>query len=146
VEQEVRALAEQLGIQEHLECFRAQRVGDHEPQALVDRCWDLPAVNAHYLEFTERWRTELDRCKGGVSSGDVTPEKYFTLRFDLIHEFRAFPLEDPYLPRTLLPEQWHGGTATQLFHALHDVLEGPADQYVDEILAAAPSVPAAAER
>jgi phenylacetic acid degradation operon negative regulatory protein len=49
VEQEVRALAEQLGIQQHLECFQAQRVGNREPQALVDRCWDLPGVNAHYL-------------------------------------------------------------------------------------------------
>mgnify|MGYP001157353671 FL=1 len=146
VEQEVRALAEQLGIQQHLECFRAQRVGNREPQALVDRCWDLPGVNAHYLEFTGRWRSELDRCQTGVSSGDVTAEECFTLRFDLMHEFRAFPLEDPYLPRTLLPERWHGGTATQLFHALHDVLEGPADQYVDGILAAAPSIPAAAER
>ena len=104
---------------------------------MVDRCWDLPGVNAHYLEFTERWRSELDRCETGVSSGDVTAGECFTLRFDLIHEFRAFPLEDPSLPWTLLPEQWHGGTATQLFHALHDVLEGPADQYVDGILAAA---------
>ncbi len=52
VEQEVRALAEQLGIEQHLKYFRAQRAGSHEPQALVDRCWDLPGVNAHYVEFT----------------------------------------------------------------------------------------------
>ncbi len=145
VEQKVRALAEQLGIEQHLECFRAQRAGSHEPQALVDRCWDLPGVNAHYVEFTERWRAELDRCEVGISSGDLTAEECFTLRFDLIHEFRAFPLEDPYLPLALLPERWHGGAATQLFHALHDVLEGPADQYVDGLLAAAPSIPAAAD-
>ena len=139
VEKEVRALAEQLGIERHLECFRAKRVGGHEPQALVDRCWDLPHVNARYEDFTERWQTELDRCEIGISSGNVLPEECFTLRFDLIHEFRVFPLEDPYLPRALLPERWHGAAANELFQALHDVLEGPADQYVNGILAAAPS-------
>jgi phenylacetic acid degradation operon negative regulatory protein len=103
-------------------------------------------VNARYADFTERWQADLDRCETGVSSGDVLAEECFTLRFDLIHEFRAFTLEDPYLPRTLLPERWHGDDANELFHALHDVLVGPADQYVDRILAAAPSIPAAAER
>ena len=105
----MQALAEQLGIARHLECFRAQRVGSHQPRMLVDRCWDLPGVNARYVDFTERWQTDLDRCTVGVSSSDVVAEECFTLRFNLIHEFRAFPLEDPYLPRTLLPERWHGG-------------------------------------
>lgn len=139
----MQALAEQLGIARHLECFRAQRVGSHEPRMLVDRCWDLPGVNARYVDFTERWQTDLNRCTVGVSSGDIVAEECFTLRFDLIHEFRAFPLEDPYLPRTLLPERWHGGAANELFQALHDLLEGPEDQYVDDILAAAPSIPVA---
>ena len=134
VEEQVRAVAEQLGIERHLECFRAHRVGDEDIEALVAKCWDLPAVNDGYLDFAERWQPELDRCEAGVPSGDVTPEECFTLRFDLIHEFRAFPLEDPYLPRSLLPAEWHGEAATELFRTLHDVLEGPADSYVDEVL------------
>ena len=53
---------------------------------------------------------------------------------DLIHEYRAFPLIDPYLPRSLLPEKWHGEDAAELFNMLHDILKGPADSYVDQIL------------
>jgi len=33
-----------------------------------------------------------------------------------------------------LPEKWHGEDATELFHMLHEILKGPADSYVDQIL------------
>ena len=134
VGEQVRAIADQLGIEQHLECFSGRRVGDDNAHALVAKCWDLPALNRRYFEFTEQWHPELERCVAGALSGDVTPEECYTLRFDLIHEFRTFPLEDPYLPRTLLPQGWHGEAATKLFHGLHEVLEGPADAYVDDIL------------
>jgi phenylacetic acid degradation operon negative regulatory protein len=143
VESEVGEISGILGIDQHLECFRAHRVGDQDVRRLVSRCWDLAAINARYIDFTSRWGPELDRCKAGVASGEVSPEECFTLRFDLIHEFRTFPLEDPYLPRSLLPDAWHGDAANELFHGLHDVLEGPADGYVEEILSVAPDVPTA---
>jgi phenylacetic acid degradation operon negative regulatory protein len=144
VETEVCELAEQLGIEQHLECFRARRVGDRDAEGLVANCWDLPAVSRHYCDFLGRWTADLERCKVGVPTGVVTPEECFTLRFDLIHEFREFPLEDPYLPRPLLPPDWAGEPATKLFHALHDLVAGPADAYVDSVLSNAPGLPAGA--
>ena len=80
----------------------------------------------------------LDRCTSDPGPGPVSPEERYTLRFALIHEFRTFPLEDPYLPRDLLPVDWAGEDATRLFHELHDRLVGPADAYVASFLDAAP--------
>lgn len=140
---QVADLARQLGIEDHLECFRASRVGGAPVSELVSKCWDLDAVNAHYRAFMDRWAPVLER----ISSGDIgrappPGEESYTLRFALIHEFRAFPLEDPYLPRALLPAGWTGEDATRLFHALHDRLVGPADAYVDHVLSDTPAVTA----
>ncbi|MDZ7778873.1 MAG: PaaX family transcriptional regulator C-terminal domain-containing protein [Gemmatimonadota bacterium] len=137
VEREVTELSEQLDLEEHLECFRATRISGAPVEELVARCWDLKAVNAHYRAFIDQWTPVLDRAKAG-NDARITDEECYTLRFGLIHEFRAFPLEDPYLPRPLLPEGWMGESATELFHALHDRLVGPADRYVDRILAETP--------
>ena len=140
VESEVAALSDALEISQHIECFRARRIGGQETASLVAKCWDLPAVSARYREFIGRWEAELERCSLGVESGAVTGVECYVLRFDLIHEFRVFPLEDPYLPESLLPSDWAGEEATRLFHGLHDVLAGPADGYVDHVLADSPTI------
>ena len=143
VEAPVAELSEQLGIAEHLECFRATRVAGAPVAELVAKCWDLEAVNDHYRAFIQRWTPRMDRLERAGSPDEIADEECYTLRFGLIHEFRAFPLEDPYLPRPLLPEGWVGEDATRLFRALHDRLVGPADQWVDAILAQAPTPTAA---
>ena len=134
VEEQVQRVAKQLKIESHLECFQARRVNKQAGHELVAKCWDLATVNQQYSAFSGRWQSELERCSTGVPIGDVTHEECFTVRFDLIHEYRAFPLIDPYLPRSLLPEKWHGEDAAELFNMLHDILKGPADSYVDQIL------------
>jgi len=37
----------------------------------------------------------------------------------LVHEWRRFPFLDPRLPAQLLPENWSGTKAADLFHARH---------------------------
>lgn len=145
VERQVEELSEQLGLEEHLECFRAERVAGAPVTELVARCWDLEAVDRNYRAFVGRWAPELERLQDAAEA-EISDEECYTLRFDLIHEFRAFPLEDPYLPRPLLPEAWAGEDATRVFHALHDRLVGPADRHVDHVLEDAPVATAGAER
>ncbi len=64
-------------------------------------------------------------------------ERAFVERFDLVHEYRQFPFEDPYLPRRLLPDDWAGDCAAGLFQRLHDLLATPAESFVDGVLARA---------
>ncbi len=132
VSSQVDDLARSLGLEGHFVGFSARRVTGEDNEALVRRCWDLDALAVRYRDFAERWSPvlrEIDQVEPGA-------ERSFTLRFSLIHEFRRFPLEDPYLPRPLLPDPWAGDAAAELFHSLHDRLVGPADAHVEAVLAA----------
>lgn len=142
VETDVRELSERMGLESHLLCFRARPASALTDQELVERCWDLNALNQRYHEFTTRWTALLgETLQPGAVSAEKMDARAFVLRFELIHEFRRFPLEDPFLPRALLPEPWAGDPATTVFRDLHDRLVGPADRWVTEVLEQAPSRP-----
>ncbi len=145
VEKAVRETARQLGVEGHLECFRGTRLGSAPVTDLVSKCWDLPSVNQHYGAFIDRWRPRLDSSRRDLKAGSMPARRCYTLRFELIHEFRRFPNEDPFLPRALLPDDWAGERASALFHELHDLLVGPADAWVDSVFEGSPPAPAAAE-
>ena len=118
VEERVAEMAEEMSLDSHLICFRARLRGATSRGDLVNRCWDLLALNQRYQAFLQRWRPELDRCAGASSSTGLSAEESFRLRFSLMHQYRGFLLADPYLPRTLLPEEWHGYGADELFNDL----------------------------
>lgn len=143
VEAEVREIAESMGIEAHLACFRATGAAFSHPARLVRECWDLQEVNARYEAFIERLLPDYQRCKRELADGDISPRDCFVRRFALVHEYREFPLIDPYLPRSLLLDDWAGECAAALFRVYHDLLEKPADRYVDSVLAEAPEAPAA---
>jgi phenylacetic acid degradation operon negative regulatory protein len=130
---EVEALTASLGLDDRLVCFRARPVEHGRTRELVARCWDLPELDRRYGTFAERWRA-IERALPGTTA----PERCFVLRFELIHEFRRFPLDDPFLPRRLLPEPWAGDEASRLFLELHERLVGPADAWVNEVLETGP--------
>lgn len=138
VRDEIAQTAADLDLDGRLIGFQAQgpAVGDRDE--LVRACWDLPGLNADYERFIESWVPIFHQCRNDVEKGDPSPERAFVLRFQLIHEYREFPLRDPYLPRELLPEGWGGECAAHLFKTFHDLLAAPGDRYVDEVLSAAP--------
>jgi phenylacetic acid degradation operon negative regulatory protein len=140
VGEEVTELARRMGITERLVAFRATRIDNAEPAELVARCWDVEALDSEYLAFATRWESVLAGL--GAKDGDPSTDvDYFVMRFQLIHQFRRFPLEDPFLPRALLPEPWGGDRASEVFLSLHDRLVGPADRWVADLLASAPDGP-----
>lgn len=138
---EVAELARVLGLENRLVCFRGPAAGSTTTADLVSTCWDLPAINRRYEAFIGRWADEFTRCRDALSADRVSPEDCFSLRFRLMHEYREFPLLDPYLPRSMLPRNWGGECAAHLFRVFHDMLVEPADRWVDSVLAesAAPS-------
>ena len=130
----VNRLAGDLGVAEHVELFRAQYQGYSSVDHLVAQCWDLPALDRRYEEFISRHGPEHDRLVEGLGAGTVGVEEAYVRRFWLVHEYREFPLLDPYLPRELLPAGWHGDEAARLFEACHDLLTTPAERYVESVL------------
>jgi phenylacetic acid degradation operon negative regulatory protein len=131
---EVNELAAELGIADHVELFRAQYQGYSSTEHLVRRCWNLPAINERYAEFLARQRPEYEDCQREVPRGGLSPEECFVRRFQLVHEYRDFPLIDPYLPRELLPAEWVGREAAELFERYHELLSEPAEGFVESVL------------
>lgn len=135
---EVGEMADDMGIGEHLVCFRGPQVGRPDDFDLVARCWDLGNLAARYHAFLSRWTPGIEVIRAGLRDGTLSDEGCYLRRFRLMHEFRGFPLEDPYLPRDLLPDEWPGESAARLFADVHDLLAEPAERYVGEILAQEP--------
>lgn len=138
VEDRVQEMARELEIEDRLLMFRARQLGRCDSGELVQRSWSLPDLERKYRAFLASWRPVLDEYS---RRADRTCDEVgcFVDRFNLIHEYRRFPLEDPFLPEQLLPEAWPGTDAATLFNQLHDLLEPPAERYVSRVLEAAPS-------
>jgi phenylacetic acid degradation operon negative regulatory protein len=145
VEDRVLAMAAEMQIEDKLLFFRAEQLGYSDHQDLVRRSWDLDALACRYRTFLERWRPVYDRYRANADIIATHDARCFVDRFNLIHEFRRFPLDDPFLPHALLPDSWPGQEAATLFSDLHDLLASPADRYVEGVLSDAPvSTPAGA--
>ena len=145
VESRVFSMAQEMKIEDHLLFFRAEQLGYADHQELVRRSWDLDALACRYRGFLERWRPIFEQYKAHGDALDASDgADRFVDRFNLIHEYRSFPLEDPFLPQRLLPSAWPGLEAIALFNDLHDLLESHAERYVEGVLADAPTVALAA--
>ena len=132
---EIRDLAAQLDLGDHLVCFRAETLEENDA-ALVQRGWDLNALDKAYQRFIRNWSEVSDELGHADTNVPLDGKRSYAQRFSLIHEFRRFTLDDPFLPRALLPPNWAGDPASRLFLDVHDRLAGPADEYVEAVLAA----------
>jgi phenylacetic acid degradation operon negative regulatory protein len=80
-----------------------------EERDMVAAAWDLAEVAEGYQRFIAEF-------------GELAPESEDTVlraQTRLVHEWRRFPFLDPQLPRELLPSEWIGATAADLFADRH---------------------------
>jgi phenylacetic acid degradation operon negative regulatory protein len=144
VHDEIVALARSLGVSGHIEVFRSQHLGFSSVQQLVAYCWDLAALNRKYRAFLNRQDPAHERARELLARGKLTPRDAFVRRLRLVHAYQAFPLLDPYLPAELLPADWQGDAAAELFQRYHDLLKEPAESFVTGALNLAVDARAAA--
>jgi phenylacetic acid degradation operon negative regulatory protein len=136
---ELLEILQSLNIKQCADYFRADHVLPADNGSLVQRCWDLAGLNQRYHSFIQKHQPQFERdCLTEQNGGTLGPEYVFRQRFWLVHEYRYFPFSDPYLPHELLPEDWLGRSAINLFRAYHDLLRDKANAYVDEVLARTP--------
>jgi phenylacetic acid degradation operon negative regulatory protein len=112
--------------------FRAQ---DPTPAAQAARAWDLEALAASYdewysfaMQLVEDPRPWLG---GREPRGD---ERAFAVRSVLVHEWRKFLFSDPGLPDELLPRDWPGRRAANLFADAAYRMLPAASRFVDVCL------------
>ena len=111
------------------ERFSASYAGD--PLGLLERAWDLDRLARAY----RHWLVTAGELTAGVGP-DAADEVVFARRSTLVHEWRKFLFSDPGLPAPLLPAQWPGREAADLFHAESARLLPAASRFVDGCLRA----------
>ena len=136
VEQAVNA----LGVRSYVELFTAEHLAFATDDEIVARCWDLERLNDYYAAFIARYDPPSRDCQSRLMAGNsLEPQVCFVQRFMLIHEYRSSPYLDPNLPPELLPGDWLGERAAQLFQQYHSLLIEKAEWFVDSVLAKAPA-------
>lgn len=127
---ELEQLAERLNVRSRVEIFTARHDGFADEATIVSRCWNLPAINARYTAFIDKYRPAYEEhCRVLDQGGDLEASQYFVRRFNLIHEYRRFPYIDPELPPELLPSDWRGEEAAALFRQYHALLADKANAF-----------------
>lgn len=105
----VKVLAD-LGLSEVSRIFIGELSVNDDTSKLVSDAWDLPSVEDAYESFQS--------CHENIKP--TTDEEHFVALIRMINEWRRLPLKDPDLPPELLPPNWSGDKASELFHKLHE--------------------------
>jgi phenylacetic acid degradation operon negative regulatory protein len=127
---EIEAVVKSIGVHARIGMFTARHDGLSDPKVMVAHCWNLPAINARYTAFVDKFQPMYEEHRRRMANGDdLDPSQYFVRRFTLIHEFRRFPFIDPELPAELLPADWRGTEAANLFHQYHELLAQKANAF-----------------
>ena len=111
------------GLAGYVELFRGAHLGAVREQ--VARWWDLDQLHARYAEFLDRQEPVRAR---------VDPEQSFADYVRLLTDWRRLPYADPGLPLTLLPADWNGVRAADLFGELSARLAGPAHDHARRLI------------
>lgn len=130
-EAEVRRAVADLDLPGHVDLFRGDHLGD---AAAVAAWWDLDAIAAEYRAYVGAWEPAL-RAGGGRPAGAGA----FAGHVRQLDTWRRIPFHDPGLPAAVLPADWPGAHAWDVFHALDRRLSRPALRHVEARRRRAPS-------
>lgn len=108
-EAEAKQVVESLGLEGAVFSFCGPFAGIGSERAMVEQAWHLGDLAVAYEEFV------------GSFAG-LRPEpgdQVLLAQIRLVHEWRRFPRLDPQLPLELLPPEWIGVRAANVFNDLH---------------------------
>jgi len=137
--EEARHTLERLGLAEYVHLFHADYLAYADLRDAAARWWDLGAVQAGYAEFSAQFldtQTELDTGDNADDADDTDADAdAFATYLLALDAWRRMPYRDPGLPPELLPADWQGTQAADIFFGLHDRLRGRGLSYVKSVVA-----------
>jgi phenylacetic acid degradation operon negative regulatory protein len=99
--------------------------------ALIERSWDLKPIIEGYRTFINKFSSIAKILRNAAS---INAEQSFVVRTLLIHAFRRLHLQDPQLPRELLPQDWPDSAAYELCSEVYKLSFVAAEQFIVETL------------
>ncbi|MFE0375059.1 PaaX family transcriptional regulator C-terminal domain-containing protein [Streptomyces inhibens] len=130
--EETRHTLERLQLAPYVDLFTGAHAGFAATADAVARWWDLDAIAAQHRAFLEEQEPVLRRWSRRRS---VPPEAAYRDYLLALDAWRRLPYADPGLPSPLLPEDWPGGRAAEVFGRLHGKLQAAGAGYVREATA-----------
>jgi phenylacetic acid degradation operon negative regulatory protein len=123
---EARHTLDRLDLTEYVDLFHADYLAYADLRETVLRWWDLGAVQSGYAEFTEQFED--------VDTSLTDDALAFATYLRALDAWRRMPYRDPGLPAELLPSDWRGARAADVFFDVHDKLRGPGLRHVRSIV------------
>ncbi|THA23981.1 PaaX family transcriptional regulator [Streptomyces sp. RKND-216] len=133
LEEETRHTLERLGLTAYVDLFRGVHTGFEPTHEAVARWWDLDALASLHRDFLHAQEPVLHAW---ARRRKVAPEEAYRDYLPALDAWRRLPYADPGLPSGLLPEDWPGERAAEVFHALDAKLRGPGAEYAASVLRA----------
>jgi phenylacetic acid degradation operon negative regulatory protein len=138
---EIKNMCQELAIQKHVEMFSCAHLGLSTDRELAQECWNVEELGVGYEQFIDCFQNEYRQARKQFMAGSSPPPaQCFVRRFWLTNYFQSFPRQDPNLPTVLLPKDWVGFKARQLFNNYRQLLEPYANSFVDEVMGIESSV------
>ncbi|MEU6015763.1 PaaX family transcriptional regulator C-terminal domain-containing protein [Streptomyces sp. NPDC047515] len=139
VHDEAEDMLARHGLRSYADLFRADylSVAGHEDEgggadlaAKVRSWWDTVRLQRLYVEFVAAHRPAAEQIASG---GPVTDREAFTTYIRVLTDWRRLVYLDPGVARELLPAEWCGTEASELFDEMHARLAGPAHRHVERV-------------
>jgi phenylacetic acid degradation operon negative regulatory protein len=125
------------GISKGVEAFTARHIGASSRPEIVARCWDIASIGRQYEQFIATWEPVFKACRARAERRDPLPDREcFADKTWLVHEYRKFLFVDPGLPAELLPREWAGAPAWQLFRDYYQLLADGAIRFFEQVFRA----------
>jgi phenylacetic acid degradation operon negative regulatory protein len=130
-----------LGLDGYADLFRAEHLAFGDPAGKVRRWWDLDELERQYGSFIRAHEPVLRRWeqqRAGAAAGQAAAARRaaFADYVRALTGWRRLPYLDPGLPAELLPADWAGIRAAEVFFALRTLLQEPAREYVRQAISA----------
>jgi phenylacetic acid degradation operon negative regulatory protein len=120
------------GLAGYVTLFSADYLAFGDAAQEVGRWWDLDRLEQLYQAFIDSAGPVLERWQGADPA--EMPGQAFADYVRVLTAWRRLPFLDPGLPAALLPADWNGARAEDLFEQLRAVLGEPARQHAAEVI------------
>jgi phenylacetic acid degradation operon negative regulatory protein len=121
-----------LGLDAYADLFRADHVAFGDLAGKVRQWWDLDQLERLYGQFLDAHGPLLRRWRARPAGSREAFADYVRVLTD----WRQLPYLDPGLPAKLLPANWIGARAAELFFTLQAQLEDAARAHVSDVIGA----------
>jgi phenylacetic acid degradation operon negative regulatory protein len=128
--EDTRSQLAEMKMDKDVVLMRASSEGADADRALIRAGWSLEELARGYQRFVTSFSPIRDLLN---ARAPVPPEKAFVIRTLLIHEYRKIHLRDPFLPHSLLPDNWIGAQAYDVCRTLYRSVFSAAEEHVSAV-------------